>query len=216
MYADLPKTLVDAEGDKIETIDDVMKLINPRTGELFTEVEAGTWLLAAQQKFNEGMAQIEKQIDQIAELNADFKYQVDIVNYKYGEWLKANPDERDSLFAEWQTTLTTDPKTNIITAMPMSLEKFYDLALKHRVTAGDKPAPAAIAAPGTGGDDEAAIKAQQDEQARKEAEIKQRREQKRADRSDVYAAPQPNTDDPEDKEWADAAQSYYGNALPKK
>lgn len=207
MFADVPETLQDADGDPIHTIDDVMKLINPRTGETFTEEEAGSWLLSAQQQFNKQLEQVDKAIASIAELNLDIKDQADAVNFKYGAWLKAHPEKRDELWAEFQETLQKDPESGIIVGMPYALEKFYERALAPLVT---NEAEAARV-------DEEKKAAEAKAAAEKKAEEEKQRQNNRAGRSDIYQPPaDPKGADPEDEEWDQAHTAVFGNQLPKK
>lgn len=198
MFADAPTVLQDAEGDPITSVADVMKLINPRTQEAFTEEEAGMWLLSAQQQFNVRLAQMDKQIEQIAEVNVDLKDQADSITYQYGELLKAMPDLRDQLWVEYQKTLVKDEKSGIITAAPVSLEKFYDIALQPYVKLAQS------------------LETQEGDVAKVEAErLKAEEEVKkvktRADRSDIYGSGKTDTMDDDEKEWAEAAKDYYEN-----
>lgn len=190
MFADVPTQLTDADGDPIKSVEDVMKLINPRTGEAFTEEEAGMWLISAQQQFNQNLASVEKQIEQIAETTIDVKDQADSINYKYGELLKEHTDIRDELWAEFSKTFEIDKSTGIILKAPVNMEKFYDTALKPYV--------------------QLAQQLERDEQARQQQEAEQKRQQSRSDRSDIYGPTQKGRTDPDDDEWAAAAKSYYG------
>lgn len=201
MFADVPQQLQDADGDPIRTIEDVQKLINPRTGEPFTEEEAGIWLLSAQQQFNQNMATMEKQIDEIAEVNVDLKDQVDDILYQYGELLKTLPDPnnpkvllRETLWAEYEKTLVKDEKSRIITKAPVSLKKFYEIALQ----------PYAKLAQSLEADEnaKAAEKAKAEEAEKKKKE--------RQDRSDIYGGSNADLMDPEDKEWDEAATAVFG------
>lgn len=196
MFADVPETLTDGDGDPINTVEDVMKLRNPRTGEAFTEDEAGMWLLSAQQQFNTQRASMEKQAEQIAEVQLDLKDQADAVNAKYGEFLRADPALRTELWLEYSATLIKDEKSGTITKMPLSLEKFYERALGPRVEAQQKQQA-----------DAAATQAAK-EQAEKDAETK--RQQARSDRSDIYGGSQLDTRSDEDKEWAEAEKEVFG------
>jgi hypothetical protein len=201
MFADVPETLQDADGDPISSIDDVMKLQNPRTGEAFTEEEAGMWLLSAQQKFNQQRADMEKQATQIAEVNIEIKEQADRINAKYGEYLKANTELRDQLWADWQETLIKDEKSDVITKTPMSLERFYELALGPRVEAANAAAAATAQA-------EADRKAAEEKAA---AEAEEQKKNRRDDRSDIYGgAGKTDTRSDDDKEWDDAEKAVFG------
>jgi hypothetical protein len=196
MFADTPKVLQDADGDPIKSIEDVQKLINPQTGVAFTAEEAGMWLLSAQQQFNQNLANMEKRIDQIAEVNLDLKDQADIIGYNYGELLKEMPELRDELWAEYEKTLIRDPDTHLIIAAPVALESFYRMALKPYV--------------------DLAAKLEADEVARNTAEPTKapdpaaNRRQSRQDRSDIYGGGKSEITDPEEKEWADAAEAVFG------
>lgn len=204
MFADTPQTLEDADGDPIHSIDDVVKLINPRTGEVFTEDEAGMWLLSAQQRFNQNRANIEKQAGEIAEVNYEIKDQADAINEKYGEYLKKNKELRDDIWKDFQETLVKDKNSGVITKMPVSLERFYERALAPLLKAENTPQ----AAPEPTAEEKAA------EAAKAEAEAKSKRQKARTDRSDIYA---PNSGAPIDEdaqEWADAATVVFGP--PKK
>lgn len=200
MFSESPTQLVDGEGDPINTIEDVMNLINPNTGEAFTQVEAGTWLLAAQQQFNKSKEAEDKQIEEIAELQLDLKDQADIINEKYGKILKENTDLRDEIWEAFQKTLVKDEKSGLIVKTTVPLETFYNLALK-----GYAQAPAAPVV------DEAAQAA---EAAKAAAEAEKQRAQNRADRGDIYGGGKPDAGLTQDeKEWADAANEVFGNQL---
>lgn len=204
MFASVPQQLADADGDPITSIDDVMRLNNPRTGEAFTEEEAGMWLLSAQQKFNQSLQNIEKQIGTIAEVNVDIQDQADAVNHRYGALLKEMPKLRDELWAEYEKTLDKDPESGIITKMPVSLEKFYEIALRPYAAVAQKAEAEADAAAA----DTSAADAKAAEEAAK-AEIADKAK-KRADRSDIYGGGKTDEMDEEEKEWATAATNVFG------
>lgn len=196
MYADAPATLQDADGDPINSIEDVMQLIDPRTGEAFTENDAGMWLLSAQQEFNKQVAEREKNAEKVAELNVDIKDQADSINSKYGEFLKNNVELRDQLWQQFEKTLEKDPNSGIIVKMPLSLEEFYESQLAPRVEAQQH------------------IQQQQSQaqavqqQAQEQQQVQ--RQQSRQDRSDIYGAGDGNVTDQEDKEWAQARDAVFG------
>lgn len=201
MFADVPQTLVDADGDPINSIEDVMRLINPRTQEAFTEEEAGSWLLSAQQQFNKQIGELDKRIERIAEVNLDIQDQADAATAKYGEYLKANEEERQAIWAEYEKTLVKDPESGIIVDAPISLEWFYDQLLGPKVKAQAEATAQAQAA--------AAATAQADAEAKAEADKKKKTE--RADRSDIFGGQQPDTRSDDDKEWDEAEKAVFGN-----
>jgi hypothetical protein len=195
MFADVPTQLQDKDGDPIKSIQDVMNLINPQTNEAFTEEEAASWLLSAQQQFNQRLAGIDKEVEAIAEVNVDIKDQSDSINYQYGELLKEMPELRDQLWAEYSKTLIIDPATNIITKMPVSLERFYDIALQPYIKLAESLE---------------ATQSAKTEADKAQAETK--KVQNRADRSDIFGKGKiTDTSSDEDKEWSAAFSEYYGD-----
>lgn len=204
MYTDLPDTLQDADGDPIESIADVQKLINPLTGELFTPEEAGMWLTSAQQQFNQKHAEIEKQVEKIAEVSLDLKDQADTINARYGEFLKKNPEIRDKLWVEYEKTLDKDPESDIVIGYRMNLETFYELALKPLVAAATPQAPPVP----TETPEEIAAR-----EAKAKAEADAAKFKKRADRSDVFGPSDKTPVDDETAEWDEAAKTVFGNRV---
>ena len=204
--------MVDADGDPIKSIDDVMKLQNPRTRQAFTEEEAGMWLLSAQQQFNQNLANTEKQIEQIADVTLAIKDEADSVAYEYGELLKAMPELRDEIWADYQETLQKDPKSGIIIKAPISLSKFYARQLKPYVDKAlsledvTPPAPTPPAA----GTSAAPAKAAPANPAAAQTAAEAAKAAKRADRSDIYSGGKTDVADPEADEWADAAKEVFG------
>lgn len=194
MFADVPQQLQDADGDPIKSIEDVMKLINPRTKEPFTEEDAGMWLLAAQQQFNQNLANTEKQIEQIAEVNVDLKDQADSISYQYGELLKAMPKVRDQIWAEYEKTLVKDEKSGIIIKAPVSLERFYEIALQPYAKLAEN------------------LEAEETAKAAEDAKIAAETAKKnsRADRSDIFGGSSAGMTDTEDAEWNEAATTVFG------
>lgn len=201
MFKDEPTELQDKDGDPIKTIDDVMRLVNPRTGEAFTEEEAGQWLLAAQSEFNKNIASTNERIREIAEVNVDLKDEADAVNYRFGELLKSMPDVRAKIWSEFEKTLVKDKDTGIVTKMPVSLESFYTLALEPYVKLADGLEATKQA-------DEANAKKDKEEADAKKAE--EEKKKRRADRGDLYGGGKDDLMDDDEKEWAAAATEVFG------
>lgn len=208
MFKDVPSVMHDADGDPINGPEDVVgKLIDPRTGELFTEEAGYAWFLEANRQFKEQMAQVEEAIGQVADVNLQIKDEADIINAEFGEWLKAHPEIRDELWAEFESTLQKDPASEIIIRMPMSLEKYYRRALAPLVN--NEAATQQKAA-------EAAQK-QAEKEAEEQAEAEKKRSQARADRSDIYQPPSdPKAKDPDEDDWDQAHKSVFPGYQPKK
>lgn len=223
MYPDMPDTLVDADGDPITSLGDVMNLIDPATitaenpsGTNFTPEAAAAWFVEARRQFEASKAESTERVNQIADLNIRIKDEIDMVNEKFGDYLKAHTDVRDRLWARFSGSMATDPKTKIFTSMPMSLYDYYEDALTPLVAADAAApvvaAPVAPVAPGTpeqtpeqklAADQEAAAQAQRDKQ------------QHRADRSTIYQPTNTPVTDPDEAEWDKAHEKVFGPQVKK-
>lgn len=189
MFSETSAQLEDADGDPIRTPQDVMKLMNPNTKKPFTEEEATVWLFQAQKHLEEQLVDTDKQIDQIADASIMVRDEADTIRTRYAELLKNIPELFKSVWTEYAKTLTTDEKTEIITKAPVSLEKFFDIALK----------PYADRAEELGKQDE--------EDAKKNK--KTERTNTQSDRSDIIPGGKSDTMDAEEKEWEEAAKVVY-------
>jgi hypothetical protein len=184
----IDRQLRDSDGDPITGIDDLTKLINPRTGELFTDEEAGSWLLQAQQKLNKDIEQVENFIEQVAEVNANVKSGAERVAEKYGDILRADDKLRVRLIQAYDKTLVKDPKTGVTINNPIDVEEFFDMALEPRMAA----------------------KIEADQAAAEAAKAKAKEDAKNAqsDRGDLKPNGKADNIDPADKEWAQAYKEY--------
>lgn len=184
----IDRQLRDSDGDPITGIDDLTKLINPRTGELFTDEEAGSWLLQAQQKLNKDIEQVENFIEQVAEVNANVKSGAERVAEKYGDILRADDKLRVRLIQAYDKTLVKDPKTGVTINNPIDVEEFFDMALEPRMAA----------------------KIEADQAAAEAAKAKAKEDAKnaQADRGDLKPNGKGDNIDPADKEWAQAYKEY--------
>lgn len=192
MFAEVQTELTDSDGDPIRTPADVMKLINPNTQKAFTAEEATAYLFAAQRNLDKQLETTEKQIEEITDTMLTLKDDSDSIKIKYGPILQGLPGLRDELWTEYKKTLTVDEKTGIVTKAPISLAKFYEVALK----------PYAAMA----------VRIQKEQEA-EAVETKKATEQTRkntqSDRTDIYGGGKTDTMDAEEKEWADVAKAHY-------
>lgn len=208
LFPDVATQLTDKNGDPITGIDDVIKYDNPRTGEPFTEEEAGMWFLSANQQLKDQLAVIEKQVEQIADVHLTLKDEADVVKAEFGAWLDAHPEDKKELWADFESTLVKDPESGLILRAPISLERFYRRNLKnvdtktttHSTTVAPTTTDTTTVTQTTTVDPKAA-----------EEEAKAKRAAKRADRSDIYTGGEKQVEDPEDTEWAAAEKKVFGN-----
>jgi hypothetical protein len=200
MFSDVPTRLEDADGDPIETVADVMRLQNPRTGKPFTAEEASQWLMLAQRNVEKQQAEVEQKVEKIVETNLNLKEQAERVKSKYGELLKHMPNLRAQVWQQYQATLQKDEKSEIITGAPVDMEGFYDTIM----------APYMKQVERLKADAEAEEKRKQEAEQRKK-ETEEKKKQSQNDRGDVFSTRTKIEDisDPEEKEWAQAAKDYY-------
>ena len=105
------------------------KLINPNTQDLFTYEEAKDYWDNAQRQIDKTIEQREQLIDAYAENNQSFFEGSQIVEARYGAFLRANPDVAKQLLDSYlQTAKVT--KSGYITDMPLNVVNYYDTAMK--------------------------------------------------------------------------------------
>lgn len=188
----LDRQLRDSDGDPITGIDDLTRLINPKTGDYFTDEEAGSWLLSAQQKLNQSVQQVEAFIEEVAETNIALEEGAARVVEKYEKVLTANPELKDRLLAGYNKTLVKDPKTGIAIKAPVDVVEFFDLALEPMLKQQSAEAEAAA-------------------KAAKEAEERAKKTRQQ-ERGDLKPSGKAESLAPEDKEWATAIKEYEEGA----
>lgn len=188
----IDRQLRDSDGDPITGIDDLVKLINPKTGDYFTDEEAGSWLLGAQQKLNQEIQTVEKFVEEVAETAIQLEDGAARVVEKYEKVLTSNPQLKDRLLAAYNKTLVKDPNTGIALKAPVDVMEFFDLALEPMLTQQANEAEAAA-------------------KASKEAEAKAKKA-KQAERGDMKFSGKAENLKPEDKEWAEAIKAYEEGA----
>lgn len=138
----IDRQLRDADGDPINGIQDLTGvdpmtgkvvgegLINPVTGEVFTEEEAGRFILRGQQRLNEQIELMENQAYSIAEAQLSLKESSERVEQEYGEILNSLPEAVNKQIADaYIKTLRRDPKSGIVIAAPLDAYEFYSIAL---------------------------------------------------------------------------------------
>lgn len=201
LFANVPDTLRDAEGDPIRGVEDVMKLINPNTGQPFTREEATEWYSHENARFQQERSQVDQYVKNIASVNMTVKDEFDVVNKHYGEFLKSNPELAQRLWAQYERTLTIEPKTQTIVNAPISILDFYNTVLQPYAEANTIKQQAEQ------------IKQQaQEAQEKAQKEMEQaKRVQTRSDRSDIYSSGKTDNMDSEEKEWSEAAKEYFEN-----
>ena len=202
MFSEVPTRLEDADGDPIETIQDVMQLRNPNTGQRFNAEEAAQYLLQAQRHFDKTAETTRSQIDEVVEANLNIKEEADAVMGEYGEILKHMPKLRTRLWNQFKATLGTDESGEVFTKMPLSMKEFYDTAMAPYIKqVEDMESQAQTEADKTA--QEAADK------KKKEAANSKRRSQ--SDREDVFSTRTKIEEgmDSDEKQWAEVAKEHY-------
>lgn len=160
------------DGTPINSVEQLTSVINPATEEPYTREEAATLLLDARRIVDDNIKAYESRVDELTDLNTDFKEQADEVERKYGDILKAFPDVAADLLKAYQKTFATSEDGKYVTNVPIPPMEFYAPVLgKFRVAADQVTQKA---------DEEKAAA----EKADKAAKIKEEQE----DRGDLGAA----------------------------
>lgn len=194
LYKDVPLELKDVDGDPIKTVEDVMKLLDPRTadaenpkGKPFTQESAERALITWRQDLQDKRQGVEKEARSIALTNMKVKEEADAVKAKFGTILDKNPEAAKSLLSQFTKTLKLNGE--VIIEAPVSMLEYYTTALAPYAKADAAEAAAA--------------------EATKKAEDIQKR-QDQADRGDIFGGGQTDNLSDEEKEWAAAQKEVFG------
>ena len=206
LFSDKPTRLEDADGDPIETVADVMRLQNPRTGKPFTAEEAASWLLQAQGHLEKQMKADQAEIDNVVETNVALKYDLEAVKQEYGELLKHMPKLRQRVSDAFLQTVELGSDGDTIVKTKIGMKEFYDITLAPYMKQVEQMKADQAAEDKTAADAAAAKKAAEDKAAAETA-----RKNNRSDREDIFSTRTKIEDisDPEEKGWAKAAKEYY-------
>lgn len=122
------------DGTPITSVEQLTSVINPNTDEPYTREEAATLLLDARKVVDDNMKAYESRVDQLTDLNVNFKEQADEVERKFGDILKAFPDVAADLLKAYQKTFATSEDGKYVTNVPIPPMEFYSPVLgKFRV-----------------------------------------------------------------------------------
>lgn len=113
------------DGTPITSVEQLTQVINPATDEPYTREEAATLLLDARKIVDDNLKAYEQRVDELTDLNVNFKEQADEVDRKYGDILKAFPDVAKDLLAAYQKTFTMSEDGKYVTNVPISPMEFY-------------------------------------------------------------------------------------------
>lgn len=194
LFPDFTEDILDDQGKAMKTPRDVMNHINPNTGKRFTEEEATAWLFAAQKHKDAERAEMTEKVERVSDVMIRQRDEADVIKGKYGKLLAELPELRKEIWLDYKATLVIDKQTGLIVDAPVSLQKFFERALK----------PYADYAAQLQANADATLKKQQ-QPTQTDAERKQQQE----DRGDITSGGQGSVQDPEEKGWADAAKQYY-------
>lgn len=113
------------DGTPITSVEQLTQVINPATDEPYTREEAATLLLDARKIVDDNLKAYEARVDELTDLNVNFKEQADEVDRKFGDILKAFPDVAQDLLAAYQKTFTMSEDGKYVTNVPISPMEFY-------------------------------------------------------------------------------------------
>lgn len=192
LYPDYNEDILDDQGKPMKTPRDVMNHINPNTGKRFTEEEATAWLFAAQKHKDKERNEMVERVEHIADVMITQRDEADVIRSKYGKLLAKMPDLRKEVWADYRQTLVIDKQSGLIVDAPVSLQRFFERALKpYADYAAQLEADAATKTPP------------------KPTQTDAERKQIQADRGDITSTGTGSTMDEEEQGWADAAKKHY-------
>jgi hypothetical protein len=131
-------TVVLDDGTPISSVSQLTQVINPATDEPYTREEAAFLLLDGQRIVNDNLAAYEKRVDELTDLNVNFKEEADEVDRLYGDIFKAFPDVAKDLLEAYQKTFTTSADGQYVENVPVSPMEFYGPALRPYRNATDQ------------------------------------------------------------------------------
>lgn len=126
------------DGTPITSVSQLTQVMNPETDEPYTREEAAQMLLQAQQIVSENVAAYEKRVDELTDININFKEEADRVDELYGDILRSFPDVAKDLLTAYQKTFKTSADGSYVEEVPISPLEFYGPALKPFRTATDQ------------------------------------------------------------------------------
>lgn len=114
------------DGTPITSVSQLTQVINPETDEPYTREEAAQLLLDAKQIVGENLASYEKRVDELTDLNVNFKEEADEVDRRFGSILKAFPEEAKSWLEAYRKTFKTSEDGTYVENVPISPLEFYE------------------------------------------------------------------------------------------
>lgn len=123
------------DGTPITSISQLTQVINPETDEPYTRDEAAQLLLDARKIVDENIAAYESRVDELTDLNVNFKEEADEVDRRFGHILKAFPEEAKSWLEAYRKTFKTNEDGTYVENVPISPLEFYEPLVRPFMTA---------------------------------------------------------------------------------
>lgn len=128
----IDRNIYDTNGQVIKTAQDIVdRGLMKDNGEEFTYEEAASFILQAQQKMNQNVEDLNNWAEKVAEDNISLIESNKRVMAKWGDTLKALPQDMVEQLATAYTTkqVKFDKTNSYVTEMSMTPEEFYDTVL---------------------------------------------------------------------------------------
>ena len=113
------------DGTPVTSVSQLTQVINPETEEPYTREEAQSLILEAKEIVQKNVEAYEKRVDELTDLNVNFKEQSDEVDRLYGDILKAFPEEAKAWLEAYQKTFTVSEDGKYVENVPISPLEFY-------------------------------------------------------------------------------------------
>lgn len=190
---------VDSDGDPIKGPEDVEKLYNPNTGELFTPSEAREWYNQATERYEQELESAKQEAQYVARVNSELSAGREAVMRNYGDFIKENPEIAQKVLNRYMSTvkIAGEGDNLYIADAPVDILEFYNDVMYPYVELAEKQKEAQEAAA-------AAEKAKKDANKRAKAQRDESRDFPTSVGDDATKAS-------DELDWDDAFKQYYGN-----
>lgn len=190
----IPDPRVDSDGDRITSVAQVEKLVNPRTQELFTPSEAREWYDAATKQYETSLQAARTEAQTIVQENRQLQKEQAIVQRVYGDFLAKHPEKAEQALNSFKRTLILAPDGKYIQKVPVSMLEHYNNVIQPQVELFESLTEKAV-------ESKQAVEAKQAQVAKQKAARDENVDLKQSQPDNVGG-------DPDD--WSKAFDNYYG------
>lgn len=194
----IPDPRVDSDGDKLEGPEDVEKLYNPNTGELFTPEEARSWWNQANKQYEQNVQSAQQEAFRVAGVSMRLEKGREAVMRNYGDFINENPEVAQKVLQRYMSTLKVagEGENQYIAEAPIDILEFYNDVMYPYVELAEKKKEAEAAAA--------------EAEKKKQDDLKRSKAHRDESRDFPSTVGEDATKTSEESDWDDAFKQYYG------